>query len=155
MKFTLLEARPVCLWARSIALGATVLLGTAGCESVRPADPSLNAIRLTEQHKAFAGAASIQFPAGVYHPDFTTRQGIYYRAPSPLVTTRLGSDTIEGGGVYFPNSSDRDQRQGAWLDREERMFGIGLQTPAKVYRLEKPVPFEVGPGPRPAGASAK
>ena len=142
MKFNLIHSRAVRASLTSLALSLGFLLGATGCKSVKPADPSVKAIKLTEQHKVLIGANSILLPAGIYRPDFTSRQGVYYRAPSPLVTTGLGSDTIEGGGVYLPNPSDRDHRLGAWLDREERLFGIGVETPTKVYRFQEQIPFE-------------
>jgi hypothetical protein len=39
-------------------------------------------------------------------------------------------------GAPYPN------RQGAWLDREERLLGFGLQTPTKVFRFKEQIPFE-------------
>ena len=136
------KSRVVQASLTSFALGLTVLVGATGCKSVKPADPTVKAIKVTERHKMIVGASSIQLPAGIYHPEFTTGQGVYYRAPNPLVTTGLGSDTVEGGGVYLPNSSDPDNRQGAWLDREERLFGFGVQTPTKVFRFREQIPFE-------------
>jgi hypothetical protein len=127
---------------KSRVLGVALLVGATGCESVKPADPTVNAIKVMESHTMIAGAGSIQLPVGIYRPEFTTRQGVYYRAPNPLVTTGLGSDTVEGGGVYLPNSSDPDNRQGAWLDREERLFGFGVQTPTKVFRFRENIHFE-------------
>lgn len=142
MKFNPVESRVVPASLTSFAVGLAVLVGSTGCKSVKPPDPTVKAIKVTERREVIAGASSIQLPSGVYHPEFTTKKGIYYRAPNPLVTTGLGSDTVEGGGIYLPNSSDPDNRQGAWLDREERLFGFGVQTPTKVFRFGERISFE-------------
>src|SRR5262245_17263467 len=102
----------------ALVLGLTVLVGVAGCTSVEPPVPSvetIQAIEVREPHKVVAGNNNIQLPAGIYQPDFSTKQGVYYRAPNHLLTSGIGLDTVERGGIYLPNASDPDQRQAVWL----------------------------------------
>ena len=51
-----------------------------GCESVKLADSSIKPIVLKETYQRVSkGLNTIQFPSGVYQPDFTTTDGVYYR----------------------------------------------------------------------------
>ena len=115
----------------------------AGCKSVEPASPNLKAIEIKEQHKVVSGVNAIVLPAGIYKPDFTTKRGVYYRARNPLRTSGIGLDTTERGGLYLPNSSDSDHRQGVWIDRYERSTSFAVQSPTQVLRFEEKIPFDV------------
>jgi hypothetical protein len=118
-----------------------------GCESVQLPDSSIKPIVLKQSYQRVSrGLATIQFPAGVYEPDFTTQDGVYYRAPSHLVDSALGIHTLMRGGLYIPNSSDFDMRQGAWFDQQEGSGGaltFGLSSPKNTYRFENPIPYEI------------
>lgn len=120
----------------------SLLIVIAGCKSVEPASPSLKAIEIKEQHKVVAGVNAIVLPAGIYQPDFTNKHGVYYRARNPLRTSGIGLDTTERGGLYLPNSSDSDHRQGVWIDRYERSTSFAVQSPTQVLRFEEQIPFE-------------
>jgi hypothetical protein len=129
-----------------LAPGLTVLVDVAGCASVEPVAPSvqsIQAIKVKDPHQVVAGNNNIRLPAGIYQPDFSTKQGVYYRAPSNLLTSGIGLDTVEPGGIYLPNASDPDQRQAVWLDREEgHIFGLGSQPTKKVLRFKEQIAFE-------------
>ena len=118
-----------------------------GCESVKLADSSLKPIVLKETYQRVSkGLNTIQFPSGVYQPDFTTTDGVYYRASTHLAESALGIHQIMRGGLYIPNSSDSDQRQGAWFDQQESsggLLGFGLSSPKRTFRFKEPIPFEV------------
>src|ERR1041385_3929031 len=92
----------------SAALGLTVLVGLTGCAG-EPAVTNVEAIQaidVKKPHKVVAGDNSIQLPAGIYQPDFNTKLGVYYRAPNHLLTSGIGLETVERGGIYLPNASD-------------------------------------------------
>jgi hypothetical protein len=130
----------------SFAVGLTVLVGVVGCASVEPVAPSvqsIQAIEVKEPHQVVAGNNNIRVPGGIYQPDFSTKLGVYYRAPGNLLTSGIGLDTVERGGIYLPNASDPDQRQAVWLDREEsHPFGLGSQPTKKVLRFKEQIAFQ-------------
>ena len=130
----------------------SLLIVIAGCKSVEPASPSLKAIEIKQQHRVDAGVNAIVLPAGLYQPDFTTKHGVYYRARNPLRTSGIGLDTTERGGLYLPNSSDSDHRQGVWIDRHEISTSFAVQSPEQVLRFEQQIPFDVVTN-SPAGAA--
>jgi len=119
-----------------------------GCSTIQLADPSIKPIVLKESYKRpFAGVyvGGVQIPPGVYLPNFVTKKGVYYRAPSHLIGGLGNMNTLIRGGLYVPNSSDSDNRHGVWYDNQEAMAGlIGyyLTRPESVYRLKEQVPFE-------------
>ncbi len=143
---SLSSSRPANSRQRSIAFWAffslLIAIALIGCKSVSPVDPSVKAIQINEPHKVVAGVNAIVLPPGIYRPDFTTKHGVYYRAPSPLTTSGVGLDTAERGGLYLPNSSDSDHRQGVWIDRYERSTSFAVQSPKQVLRFEEHIPFE-------------
>lgn len=105
-----------------------------GCKSVKLADSSIKPIVLKEQYQRVSkGLNTIHIPAGIYQPDFTTKDGVYYRAPTHLTSHSLGVDIIMNGGLYIPNLSDSDQRQGTWFDQWPH---------TRVFRFKEPIPFE-------------
>ena len=120
----------------------SLLIVIAGCKDAEPASPSLRAIEIKEQHKVVTGGNAIVLPAGIYQPDFTTKHGVYYRARNPLRTSGIGLDTTEHGGLYLPNSSDSDRRQGIWIDRHEQSTNFAVQSPKDVLRFDERIPFE-------------
>jgi hypothetical protein len=66
-----------------------------GCESVKLADSSIKPIVLKETYQRVSkGLNTIQFPSGVYQPDFTTTDGVYYRASTHLAESALGIHQI-------------------------------------------------------------
>jgi len=127
-----------------ILIGLSVL---CGCESVKLADASIKPIVLKQKYQRVSnGLNTIQFPAGIYEPDFTAKEGVYYRASTHLGEAALGINTVMRGGLYIPNSSDSDQRQGAWFDQQEGSGGLlsfGLSSPKRTFRFKDSIPYEV------------
>ena len=118
-----------------------------GCESVKRANSSIKPIILKDTYTRVSnGLNTIQFPRGVYEPDFTTREGVYYRSPSHLGESALGIHTVMRGGLYIPNSSDSDKSQGAWFDQQESAGGLlsfGLSSPKRTFRFKEPISIEI------------
>lgn len=127
-----------------LMVGLSVL---CGCKSVQLADSTIKPIVLKDTYQRVSkGLNTIQFPSGVYQPDFTTKDGVYYRASTHLAESALGIHQIMRGGLYIPNSSDSDQRQGAWFDQQESsggLLGFGLSSPTRTFRFKETIPFEV------------
>lgn len=46
---------------------------------------------------------TVLVPAGIYEPDFTTDNGIYYRASTHLIVKALGITQLSRGGIFVPN----------------------------------------------------
>jgi len=72
-------------------IGAVLL---CGCESVQLADSSIKPIVLKQSYERKSSLATIQLPAGVYEPDFTTKDGVYYRTSAHLVDSALGMHVL-------------------------------------------------------------
>jgi len=112
------------------------LIVLCGCTSVQLADSSIKPIVLKQSYQRVYrgfGLDTIHVPAGIYQPDFTTKDGVYYSAPTHLTSRWLGDTLLITGGLYIPNPSDSDQRQGIWND----------QSKTDVLRFKEPIPFEI------------
>src|SRR5438105_6471029 len=97
---------------------------SVGCKSVQPIAGNTPSIAVkTPQHRPTVLGGSVDFPAGIYAPDFQTDQGIYYLAPTKLVVSGLGMHRPKRGGLFVPHSNALDQRQAMWLDQEEGSGG--------------------------------
>jgi hypothetical protein len=88
----------------------------------------------------------VTFPAGTYTPDFKTKDGIFYRAPSKMVHAVMGGSikAARRGGIFIPFPEDNDQRLGVWFDHQEGsggLIGYGLSSPTKVWRLRDPMEY--------------
>src|SRR5687768_7417932 len=53
----------------------------------------------------------IILPSGTYAPVFQTDEGVYYKAPGPVLNVTADAP-LEPAGVFVPNKQDRDQRWG-------------------------------------------
>src|SRR4051794_18576982 len=89
---------------KSVLLLAAVCLSLCGCASVQLVDDNAPSIVLKEkQTRNLVGLGSVSVPAGVYAPDFTANNGIYYRAPTHIVFKSMGMSNVERGGIFIPN----------------------------------------------------
>jgi hypothetical protein len=89
-------------------------------------------------------------PAGVYMPDFKTDEGIYYRAPSKIVTGGLGMKLLVRGGIFVPSPAEKDQRLGVWWDQQNQSGGIldkAVSSPTNVHRFDERLVFRSEPPP--------
>ena len=118
-----------------------------GCKSVRPIAANTPSIVLKKpEHRPTVLAGSVDFPAGIYAPDFQTDKGIYYLAPTKLVWNALGTHRPRRGGLFIPHQNSSDRRQGSWLDQEEGsggLIGMGVTSTTRLWRFDEPVPFEI------------
>lgn len=124
---------------------ALVLL-SFGCKSVDLVSPDAKAVLLRTQQTATKGPNTIQLPAGVYEPDFQTAEGIYYRAPGHIISKALGISSVMRGGLFIPFESQKDKRQGAWVDHQEGSGGFlvaGLTSNKRILRFKDPIQFEM------------
>ena len=88
----------------------------------------------------------VDFPRGVFAPDFQTDKGIYYLAPTKLVWNALGTHRPRRGGLFIPHKNSSDQRQASWLDQEEGSGGalsMGATSTTRLWRFDEPVVFEI------------
>jgi hypothetical protein len=144
----------------------------AGCESVQPIAENTPSIVIKKpQHRPTILGGSVDFPVGVYAPDFKTVEGTYYKAPTMIIWNALGTHRPRRGGLFIPVPISPDQkvievttsstknaknanrktlvngdlRQGAWLDQEEdsSLFGAGASSTTRLWRFDEPVPYEI------------
>jgi hypothetical protein len=120
----------------------------AGCESVQPIAENTPSIVIKKpEHRAMNLAGlNVDFPAGVYAPDFQTVEGTYYLAPTKLIWNALGTHRPRRGGIFIPHSDAKNQEQASWLDQEEDaggLFGAGTSSTTRLWRFIDPVPFEI------------
>ena len=118
-----------------------------GCKSVQPIAANTPAIVVKKpEHRPTVLGGSVDFPVGVYSPDFQTDKGIYYLAPTKLVVNGLGMHRPKRGGLFLPHQNNPDQRQGMWLDQEEGsggLFGAGASSTTRLWRFDVPLPLEI------------
>jgi hypothetical protein len=128
-----------------LMIGLSVLC--VGCESVQPIAENTPSIVIKKpEHRAMnLMGLNVDFPAGVYAPDFQTKEGIYYLAPTMLVWNALGTHRPPRGGLFIPNQSNPDQRQASWLDQEEDavILTAGMSSTTRLFRFSEPIPFEI------------
>ena len=118
-----------------------------GCKSVQPIAGNTPSIVIKKpEHRPTVLGGSVDFPVGVYSPDFQTDQGVYYLATTKLVVSGLGMHRPKRGGLFLPHSNASDQRQGMWLDQEEGsggLLGAGASSTTRLWRFKEPVPYEI------------
>src|SRR5438093_664100 len=106
-----------------------------GCKSVQQIGANTPAIVIKQpEHRPTVLGGSVEFPVGIYSPDFQTDKGVYYLAPTKLVVSGLGMHRPKRGGLFVPHPNDSDQRQAMWLDQE---------STTRLWRFKKPVLFEI------------
>lgn len=112
-----------------------------GCESVQPVAANTPSIILKKaENRSRAFGSSVDFPAGVYAPDFQTDEGIYYMAPTKLIFNGMGIHRPQGGGLFVAHPKSSDQRQGAWVDGTSTVY-----SSTWTYRFDEPIRFEIQP----------
>jgi hypothetical protein len=108
------------------------------------------AIILKESQKVgyWIGDNAVEFPSGVYQPDFQSQEGIYYRTPTRLIASNsldpLGP-MIKRGGIFIPFPASKDQRHGVWFDHQDAspsVITLAVTSPKKVWRLKQQIVFE-------------
>ncbi|HEX3856405.1 MAG TPA: hypothetical protein VHY30_03800 [Verrucomicrobiae bacterium] len=117
-----------------------------GCESVQPIAENTQSIVIKKPANRPIGLGrSFDFPIGVYVPDFQTKEGIYYLAPTKLIVNALGTHRPRRGGLFVPSQNSSDKRQAAWLDQEEDsgVLTAGFSSTTSLWRFDEPVSFEI------------
>src|SRR5437870_5599782 len=118
------------------------------CKSVQPIEENAPSIVLKKPETrmlttAYAmGSPQITFPAGVYTPDFQTENGIYYLAPTKLVT----GHRPYRGGLFIPKLTAKDQTQAAWFDNESAaggLLGLAESSTTRLFGIDEPIEYEV------------
>src|SRR5438445_13765781 len=98
---------------RIFAFGIILFCFGTGCASVSVVDSSIKSIELKQSEKRSFGLTSFEFPAGVYTPDFQTKDGIYYRASAKMVQHLMGMSKVSRGGLFVPFPKSQYRMQGA------------------------------------------
>ena len=129
---------------------AALLFAFSGCATkVSFVSPQTHSIVLKEPQTAgFYITDKVQFPVGIYEPDFQSEEGIYYRTPTKLIAGPMGMTMIRRGGLFVPFPSAKDQRHGVWFDHQEGSGGLlvaFVTSPKKVWRLKQQIVFEQSP----------
>src|SRR5437867_2974448 len=90
-----------------------------GCKSVDVADPTTPPIVLKESQKRISrGLTTISFPAGTYVADFQTKDGVYYRAPTKIITHAMGMNSVLRGGLFVPFGAEEFYKSGTWKEQK-------------------------------------
>jgi len=119
---------------------------SVGCESVQPISANTQSIILkTPEHRPTVLGGSVDFPVGVYAPDFQTVEGTYYKAPTMIIWNALGTHRPRRGGLFIPRPDAKDKEQGAWLDQEEDsgLLSMGASSTTRLWRFSEPVLYEI------------
>jgi len=131
-------------------MASVVALFLAGCATtLQVIDTNVSPLVLqTAQQGHFYITDVVTFPPGTYAPDFKTRDGTFYRAPSKMVHAVMGGSikVAKRGGIFIPLPTDKDTRSGVWFDHQEGsggLIGFGLSSPTKVWRLRDPIEYVV------------
>ena len=131
-------------------VAAILTLLVAGCSTtLQVIDTNIPPLVLDKaQQGHFYITDVVTFPAGTYIPDFKTKNGVFYRAPSKMVHSAIGGSVkvAKRGGIFIPIPNDKDQRTGVWFDHQEGsggLIGFGLSSPTKVWRLRDQIEFAV------------
>lgn len=93
------------------------LLLITGCTTYQPIAPGIAPIVLkaAETRPIGIGVSKATLPAGEYKPDFQSKTGVYYLAPTSVVSSGLAMSSAARGGLFVPLPSEKDQRQGVWI----------------------------------------
>jgi len=133
---------------RAFLFACFVVVLSGGCASIQPVPTGTKAIVLGTPETRPVGLSKGVLPAGEYLPDFQTEHGIYYLAPSSIITSGLGLSSASRGGLFVPFPSNKDQRQGIWLQLGSGGTAIGTLlnassggTSTYLYRFDVAVPF--------------
>ncbi len=126
-----------------------LLLLVAGCASIQLTEPGTPSIVVKSQERRSVGLGHVVLPTGVYVPDFQTKEGIYYLAPTKLAAGGLGISRPQRGGLFIPHPGRPDQRQAAWFDQQESsagLLGAGASSTTRLWSFKEPVAYEVQKG---------
>lgn len=118
----------------------------AGCESVQPIAENTPSIVISKpQHRPTVMGGSVDFPVGIYVPDFQTDEGVYYLAPTMIIWNALGTHRPHRGGLFIAHTNAKDQRQASWMDNEEDvgLLNAGTTSTTRLWRFDEPVPYEI------------
>ena len=133
---------------RLCLLFTSLLLLATGCATtLQVVDTNFPPLVLDKaQQGHFYMTDVVTFPAGTYTPDFKTKDGIYFRAPSKMIHSVMGGSmkNARRGGIFVPTSEDKDRRLGVWFDHQEGsggLIGFGLSSPTKIWRLRDPIEY--------------
>ena len=89
-----------------------VLSCVVACTTVTPAAKSDRAVVVKETEKRTCyGFVTAQIPAGKYEPGYRTKDGVFYICPTKII---WGYNPTNGG-IFIPDSTNKDQRQAVWL----------------------------------------
>lgn len=89
---------------------------------------------------------SVIFPAGLYLPEAKSPEGVYYAAPTPLITGGVLKNGREHGGLFI----NKEGAQGMWVGQPgyqlQQAPGTilgkhGVETPI-LRALKTPVPYK-------------
>ena len=94
-----------------------------GCSTITPSK-SAQCLFLSSPQKRDSGLTTFHFPGGVYRPDFESETGIYYVAPTKIISEAVGVNLPLRGGIYIPHSNSVDQTQAGWVDHLEGGGGL-------------------------------
>jgi len=101
------------------------------------ADSTTPPIVLKESQKRTSrGLTTISFPAGLYVPDFQTKEGVYYRAPSKIISRALGMNQVLRGGIFIPFGAEEYYRNG---EPKEKAYQPAKEAhPARPSNTQEP-----------------
>jgi len=103
-----------------------VALSVSAC--VAPITPGTRPIILDAPYtRNTFEAGSVVFPKGMYQPTFQTRGGVYYEAPTVLIS----AGNQARGGLFIPH--DPSAKQACWFET------VGLNSRFTV--LGEPIPY--------------
>ena len=133
---------------RSLIIVAVLLL-VAGCASVQLTEPGTPSIVVKNQERRSVGLGHVVLPTGIYVPDFQTKEGVDYLAPTKLAAGGLGVTRPQRGGLFIPHPGRPDQRQAAWFDQQESsagLLGAAASSTTRLWRLKEPVAYDIQKG---------
>ena len=126
------------------------IITLSGCKTIEISLPSPNtpAIKLNHaQTVELERPVKIDFPSGIYIPEFQTAEGIYYKCPTKIIEhAPLVGSSVRRGGLFIPFENHSDQKQGLWLDHEELGGGVIVQAitlPHRIYKFKNNLEYEV------------
>jgi hypothetical protein len=135
--------RPSAQFNRFVAVAVVSML--SGCVSPPEAfngRPVSLRISLT-QNVHLSGSHTVSLPVGEYKPEFQTKEGIFFKAPSALVSKngRFPAGQLRQGGIFLPNLPETDKRSGLWMyPPEGLMIDFG---PNKVRWTNGKIDFQI------------
>ena len=115
-----------------------------GCSTITPSK-SAQCLFLSSPQKRDSGLTTFHFPGGVYRPDFESETGIYYVAPTKIISEAVGVNLPMRGGIYIPHANSVDQTQAGWVDHQEGgggLVGFAATSNTRLWPFTPPVNFE-------------